>query len=692
MGLAASQARFLCITARKADCEYKSTDLAQQKLELSSQLSDISTEYANSLNATTLMWSNDAVDQDYGVSYSLLMTPSAANDYNPYMITTPAGAVVLNSEYAAAAKAAGISKGGGSGSQAQRDKFISALVPGGIVTENTAKAITIYDYTAVKGADNTISFSNSSVSPSTGIDWNPSSGLGKTPLNKTGGSTLTLSEMISSESIGQRSIDWSKMFVTSGQETKVENAEEQARLKNLLSSVKTTDVSKDVVKELKNDLKNYTNNNANSVGTYAYEQTVAEKQQLIDNATAIMNGLTNQGYITDSSGNYVKDSSGANITVSSVITDIKTFLNNEIKAEQSKAKSAVDALAQYINVSVSDLRSDKNGGKTYSIVENGIINNYQSELEDMTISDLLTSDIVLMANSNVGSTANFVEKVKTLFDSIVKVFGYSPDEDLTGTGLNVDDASAVALKFAYEMVTTSYLKTSDYVSGTKNSAQSMIDNSAYTGASENNKIGLSNIKDSGKTAEYYAIDLSNMLSCFLTYYENGLSGVNSSYAVGSSVETSVYVTDDSGYEYVVQADEDAVIAADERSADFFDELYNNILEHGWREDASIDDSEYLEAAIKDGRYSMSSLNNDGYYYQTRYNETGYMVEVSDTDAIARAEAEFTAKKAEITYKEDSIDLKTKQLDAEISTLNTEYETVKSLISKNVEKIFSMFSN
>jgi hypothetical protein len=89
---------------------------------------------------------------------------------------------------------------------------------------------------------------------------------------------------------------------------------------------------------------------------------------------------------------------------------------------------------------------------------------------------------------------------------------------------------------------------------------------------------------------------------------------------------------------------------------------------------------------------MSSLNNDGYYYQTRYNETGYMVEVSDTDAIARAEAEFTAKKAELTYKEDSIDLKTKQLDAEISTLNTEYETVKSLISKNVEKIFTMFSS
>ena len=51
-----------------------------------------------------------------------------------------------------------------------------------------------------------------------------------------------------------------------------------------------------------------------------------------------------------------------------------------------------------------------------------------------------------------------------------------------------------------------------------------------------------------------------------------------------------------------------------------------------------------------------------------------------------------SKTVHITYKEDKIDLKTKQLDAEISSLSTEYETVKSLISRNVEKTFTMFQN
>lgn len=224
MGLAASQARFLSITARKADCEYKSTDLAQQKLEITSQLSDISTQYASAMNATKLMWSNGAVDGDYGVTYSLLMMPSAMNDFNPYMITSPSGAVILNTEYAAAAKAAGISKAGGVGSQTQRDKFISALVPGGIVTEETAKSITKYDYAAVKNEDNSITFSNAnSVNVDMkGVAWNPIAGMGAAPLNKASVSLMTFSDLVMSESIGQKEVDWGKVLVGPGQITEKE--------------------------------------------------------------------------------------------------------------------------------------------------------------------------------------------------------------------------------------------------------------------------------------------------------------------------------------------------------------------------------------------------------------------------------------------------------------------------------------
>lgn len=216
MGLAASQARFLCITARKADCEYKSTELAQQKLEITNQLSDISTEYSNAMNATKLMWSNDAVDGDFSMSYGLLMTPSVANDYNPYMVTTASGAIVLNSEYAAAAKAAGISKAGGIGSQDSRDKFIAALSYQGLITDTTSKAITRTDYevdTDKTAANNKITFKQNPVTATSGVDWNPAAGMGAIPKNKNSVAAMTLSDIINSSAIGQKQLTGQKFLL-----------------------------------------------------------------------------------------------------------------------------------------------------------------------------------------------------------------------------------------------------------------------------------------------------------------------------------------------------------------------------------------------------------------------------------------------------------------------------------------------
>lgn len=712
MGLAASQARFLCITARKADCEYKSTELAQQKLEITNQLSDISTEYSNAMNATKLVWSNDAVEGDFGLTYGLMMMPSAANDYNPYMITTPSGAIVLNNEFAAAAKAAGISKAGGAGSQAQRDKFIQALVPGGIITQDTANAITKYDFKAELNSNtNAIEFTNATtVNPGGGIEWNPSAGMGAEPLNKSTVSAMTLYDLILSETIGQKQVDWGQMVVGENELTEVEYQNELNRLYKLVNTAQGNEINKDIINQLKRDLSvKESERDALDPNASDYSTQLANKNNEIDqledtikNAEKIMDGQyqvqsgTSDEYILDDNGNITATK------VADVYTNIITYLQGDYDTyKNGSGRSYVSADNAYggkFNISGNSLNAenkykDSNGAvqtakTTYSIVQNGVINHYAAEISEMSIGDLLSSDIVLMANNQVGSINEFREQVIKLFNSVAAVFGYSASEDLTGQGLNVDEASANALKFAYDMVIGTYLSTRNDPadSGSRYSDSAMTDNSAYQNAVNYNKIGTDS------NGSYYAVSLSNMMSAFLTYYENALSGADSSYVVGASPETSVYVTDNSGYYYIAQDDPNAVTSVVDKSADFYDELYNNILEHGWREDAAIDDSEYLESAIKDGRYSMSSLNNDGYYYQTRYNETGYIVEVSDTDAIARAEAEFTSKKADLTYKEDSIDLKTKQLDAEISSLSTEYDTVKNLISKSIEKTFTMFSS
>ena len=66
------------------------------------------------------------------------------------------------------------------------------------------------------------------------------------------------------------------------------------------------------------------------------------------------------------------------------------------------------------------------------------------------------------------------------------------------------------------------------------------------------------------------------------------------------------------------------------------------------------------------------------------------MENTDSDAIAQAEVEYTRKKSQINYKEEQLEIEADKLDAEIAALTTEYDTVKSLISKNIEKTFTMF--
>lgn len=630
MGLAASQARFLCITARKAECEYKSTALAQEKLEITNQLSDISAEYANAMNATKLVWQNDAATYDYGLTYGLLMTPSAANNFNPYMITTKSGAIVLNSEFAAAAKAAGISKAGGIPSQEQRDKFISALVPGGLITQQTANAITLMDYVAKMGEDGIYTFEPAPVKDPNQVAWNPDAGMGGLIMDKESVDVMDLAAMILSDSIGRKQIDWAQLFKPDSKISEYEYNQEIEKMNKEITEMQRAfdamEVPGDDAPEEKKE---------------EYENIRAEIKRLIEERDK---------YIEDNKSNIYR------------FDDTNNKFSNYFQTE--KAEIA--------------------GGTKFTLVENGVINKNAGEIEGLTIGDILSNNIVIMACPNKSGTSlkDFSDKMTTLMEYIAQIFG----QGQRGVGLNVDDASNEALDYALQMIKRKFLKPANAVNtGSKTSTTAMTENSAYQNAENSNSIGTD---ESGK---YAGVSLTNMLASFLTYYDNYLNGINSNFTVGKSVDTSDYVTQAPGYVYVGQTSEEQ-ITMDQKVADFYDQLYNNICEYGWRQDDNVQDSEYLESTLKDGRYCMASLNTDGYYYQTRYNETGYIVEMTDEDAIARAEAEFTQKKAQLTYKEDSIDMKSKKLDAEISILTTEYETVKTLITKSIEKTFTMFSN
>lgn len=154
MGLAAGQARLLTITGRKSDCEFESMRLSHQKIALARELADLSNQYQDSLDYTKLVYDYYGTgDTTTPLSYGILMKPSILNDYMPILLTDSMNRAVLDSKYAAAARAAGIPQEGLGTlpSETVRNNFIQALCGQGIISEYLNEKIQALPYNQAAG-------------------------------------------------------------------------------------------------------------------------------------------------------------------------------------------------------------------------------------------------------------------------------------------------------------------------------------------------------------------------------------------------------------------------------------------------------------------------------------------------------------------------------------------------------------
>lgn len=196
-----------------------------------------------------------------------------------------------------------------------------------------------------------------------------------------------------------------------------------------------------------------------------------------------------------------------------------------------------------------------------------------------------------------------------------------------------------------------------------------------------------------------AVNLNNIVDAYLTFFADSLGDLESGYNISSgpnSRGSSNVVTDDSEYLYTFKVGS-KYSAANLETSQFFDALFNQLCERGWIEsgvdkngESLVHDPAYIQEMMANGMMYMTTLDDDGYYYQGNYSTNSYVKEVADEDAIALAEAKYQTEKQKLNSKEETIDMKMKNLDTEISALTTEYDTVKSVISKNIEKSFKRY--
>ena len=294
---------------------------------------------------------------------------------------------------------------------------------------------------------------------------------------------------------------------------------------------------------------------------------------------------------------------------------------------------------------------DKDENKGDVIITNNGSVVTEEELKKLTLGDLIDGNYVMtgiMTPEELSQIA--IEKVLTEMGNTLGMGAID-----TVYGLSVDQESYDALNSAYEFG-KQLLNPSD----PKTSNGKIMSQSVSNAASEAQKINGIVQGTNGVSS----VSISNILKSYLTNFAISMEGYDLGLYVDDDVAGSSYVTDDINYYFVIKND-NAMSEQDALNADFYNMLYNQLCMNGASTDQTkqqqVTDPDYLNHALKNGQLFISSLNNDGYFYQGHYTLNGHVAEVADEDAIAQAEAEYNVKKSQLSYKEESLELELKKL-------------------------------
>ncbi len=570
MGLAASQARLLTITARKSDCEYESMVLSHQKIALSRKMSQLSAEYDDAIQQTKLIYDYyGQTSETTPLSYNLMMTPSAMNNYTPLLVTDNGGRVVLDGRLAKAARDAGIPQEGLDGlpSSDIRNAFIDSLASTGYISQNTAENIkkTTYNQMAGVGSCDLVN------------------------INTTEGTLTDLINMVSTQYF-----DFSD--ITSFSNQFVEKVYLEQR-------------------------KNGTNQTAGNRLSFA---DILNNDYMMIAQTAIAEGKYGFNNLT------VDNGTTDTLSKMSLWDAMFETFEGLLDTGDEYTQAALAYARRMITDMITNLGEGQDDGTSYGSGHYGL----------GTVGTEFGNDY---SENGKNIHDNFGDWRYVGESSLGEVLGWARD-----------DISADVVGF------------------------NGIYNQDCTGGAEDNDHVRSAV----------TINISTMFKAYLTYFAQYMEGIgDSSYEVNKTKTSSNLIDDMFTFTIVTDVDtsgDNLLIAA------YYDTLFNQICSKGWTENDKVNDNEYLHESLKNGNMYISTLADDGYYYQGNYATNNYIKEITDEESIAQAEAKYNREKEKLSYKENILDMKMKNLDTEISSLTTEYDTIKSVISKNIEKGFKRY--
>lgn len=690
MGMAASQARLLTITARLADNELKSQSINNAKMRLATQSSQASEKYINALNQANLMFSNydaSGSEQSQLLTFNALTAFSSYN--NQYGLVNAAGQLLVSESEAKIFEAAG----------GNLNDYLQAH---GLVYDTTY-------FEQLQDIDN--------------------KGIYPEPFNNISTDTLkTWYEAYGSLENSQEQEDYKQKYNDYSTDTNTFKASLKTSFKNFANDstkdvVSSTDDGKSVrfkcqlpnaslftenttfvakfAKSLESNLKNYPSETSKLWGyltTDAKNEITSIKDSVLikDNTLTISSGKNIGSIKADDKTITIKGETwGYQYDETTKKYSFSTHPEDETDEKGHKVTEYVtptggySSLAALISgIQIKGTEYDENG-----VVKSTDITNIKAtQAADGSYSitsyknyDLSDYDATNKAALDITNAVNVQNAMNDLAARIYAVLTDTNSINLDAIILDYNKGIDTGIDFTQEYEGKTISEYAKKYSDSKDAYLKFIyDEESYDQVNEKLIKG-----------EITAKDLSDPDFVLKLAKSDGLVLASSYHTIIEDMFVSKMIeeTGEPKYAWIDENDTGKTGNADAK-AQWYTNLFNR-MKQGYKqlENGLASSSQWIEYALESGIVSMEQVDKNYTWKSLDYKTCTKITEETDNSAaVTKAEAEYNRAMNDINSKDSMYDIQLKNIDTEHSALQTEYDSIKNALTKNIERTFKFSSN
>ena len=695
MGLAASQARLLTLTARLADNELRSQTINNAKMRLSTESSQASENYINALNDATLKFTNyglDGTEKTQNLSFNALTAYSSYN--TQYGLINAAGQLLVSEDEAALFIKSGENLNTylqyhGLTYETSYFKEVGNITNEGYVAP--FNYITVSEMEAMYKNYN--SYKNSQEVETYNKAYSKYMSA-KPALDKAGSKVL-------------------EDFLLST--TGINGGQVNSPILTKVGNTYTIDLGNgninDKIQNLQNAFLNPNNSYAIGAGSYLY--SIMDDEDRADYADAISSIKTSGNNVIaddtedltyteatadDGSKSYTLDlDDGVTITIKDgVVTDYKT--KDNYACDNAKTGVSITEFLNNIELKMKDDDGVEKEITRYNVTdtdENGL----PKKVKTATTYTNMSAD---EQNELVNGITDDI--IREILSKMGEKFAASLFHDGDNQA-NINKVSQKGIDLS-KPVTGSTQTLKEYYNDYAN-AKDIYLNTIFASTTDEDRANIEKVKaqlEAGQAEKFvdengnpYSLDYKDLTDVDFLLRYMAAEGLTPS----SNFETVIKefmidkVIEEYGtpkYAWQDSTDPDNTGNADAK-AQWYTNQFNRMMQ-GYKvlENGLASSSEWIEYAMESGIVTMEQVDASYQWQGLDYKSCARITEETDDAAVTKAEAEYNRAMNDIEAKDSLYDLELKNIDTEHSSLQTEYDSINGVISKNVERTFNFYKN